>query len=184
APRCRRASVRDREAAAPVAPPQAVPGLAAAAGRRGAEEVAAAGPDRAASADLRAAESTPSFVRTSVRPEPPALAAPAARWRTPTRRAQSAGTTQDGSYRGDLRFHRRGVERFATKRRTLDAFLSNRHAEARTVRNRNGAVRGDLDGRVDEIGIEVPLAARDVAGQREVRQCRQVNVGGAADPRL
>ena len=34
----------------------------------------------------------------------------------------------------------------------------------------------DLDRRIDQIGIEVALAGRDVAGQREVRQRRQMDV--------
>ena len=50
------------------------------------------------------------------------------------------------------------------------------------VRHRNRAVGGDLDRRLDEIGIEVALAGRDVAGQREIRQRRQMDVGARPMP--
>ena len=53
-----------------------------------------------------------------------------------------------------------------------------------TGRHRDRAVGGDLDRRLDQVGIEVALARGDVAGQREVRQRRQVDVRGAADARL
>src|SRR5262249_61006664 len=46
------------------------------------------------------------------------------------------------------------------------------------------ALRADVDAGLDEIGREVPAARGDVAGERKVRQRREMDVVRAADAAL
>ena len=65
-----------------------------------------------------------------------------------------------------------------------DPVRNERHADTGTGRDRNGAVRTDVDFGIDQIGRVVATARCHVTGQREVRQGREMNVVRPPDAAL
>ena len=86
--------------------------------------------------------------------------------------------------RSERDMQRSGHKRHVPQRRLVDALADDIDANARASGTAIVPSARDVDRRLDQVGLVVALAGGDVAGQREVRQAREMDVVGAADAAL
>src|ERR1700730_3391964 len=71
-----------------------------------------------------------------------------------------------------------------TNGQLFDLFSANAVTEARCLWHAYRSRRADLNFRLDDIFVPIPLARRDISRQYEPRKCRHGNIVGAPDTRF